>query len=126
MGSHLDKGKSVYVDALNGKPLAEQDSALTMTKNAFVAVGDHTIVELAQPFEPGTLAGSELAKNGDIMHAVAFQVADLDRAERHLTGKGVRILDRDASTLLADPGTTFGAPFRFTTAAIPGDPRDAG
>jgi hypothetical protein len=66
-----------------------------------------------------------LAKNGDIMHAIAFQVADLDRAEQHLTSKGVRILDRDDSTLLADPDTTFGAPFRFTTAAIPGDPRDA-
>jgi hypothetical protein len=35
------------------------------------AVGDHTIVELAQPFEAGTLAGSELAKNADIMHSAA-------------------------------------------------------
>jgi len=97
-----------------------------MTKNAYVAVGGHTIVELAQPLEAGSLAGLDLAKNGDIMHAVAFQVADLDRAEQHLTAKGVHILDRDATTLLADPGTTFGAPFRFTTGAIPGDPRDAG
>jgi catechol 2,3-dioxygenase-like lactoylglutathione lyase family enzyme len=121
----LDKGKRVYVDALNGKLLAEQDSPLTMTQNAYVAVGDHTIVELAHPLEAGTLAGKDLEKNGDIMHAVAFQVADLDRAEQHLTAKGVRILDRDATTLIADPDTTFGAPFRFTTAAIPGDPRDA-
>jgi hypothetical protein len=88
------------------------------------AVGDHTLVELAQPLESGTLAARELQENGDIMHAVAFQVSDLDQAERHLTAKGIRILDRDAATLLADPGTTFGAPFRFTTAAIPGDPRD--
>jgi hypothetical protein len=91
-----------------------------------VAVGSHTIVELAQPLEAGTLAGRDLAKYGDIMHAVTFAVADLDRAEQHLTAKGVRILDRDATTLLADPDTTFGAPFRFTTAVIPGDPRDAG
>ena len=96
-----------------------------MTKNAYLAVGGHTIVELAQPLEAGSLAGRDVAQNGDIMHAVAVQVADLDRAEQHLTGQGVRILDRDASTLLADPGTTFGAPFRFTTGAIPGDPRDA-
>jgi len=123
--SDLDKGKRVYVDALGGKLLLEDSSPLTMTKNAYVAVGDHTMVELAQPLEEGSLAGRELAKNGDIMHSVAFGVADLDRAERHLTAKGVRILDRDAATLLADPDTTFGAPFRFTTAAIPGDPRDA-
>jgi hypothetical protein len=89
-------------------------------------VGDHTIVELAQPLESGTLAARELQQNGDIMHAVAFEVADLDRAEQHLTAKGVRILERDATTLLADPDTTFGAAYRFTTAAIPGDPRDAG
>jgi catechol 2,3-dioxygenase-like lactoylglutathione lyase family enzyme len=123
--SDLDQGKRVYVDALGGKLLLEDNSPLTMTKNAYVAVGDHTMVELAQPLEEGSLAGRELAKNGDIMHAVAFGVADLDRAERHLTAKGVRILDRDAATLLADPDTTFGAPFRFTTATIPGDPRDA-
>jgi hypothetical protein len=33
--------------------------------------------------------------------------------------------DAITTTLLADPGTTFGAPFRFTTTAVPGDPRDA-
>jgi len=122
--SDLDKGKAVYADALGGRVLLEDSSSLTMTKNAYVAVGDHTIVELAQPLEAGSLAGRELQKNGDIMHSVAFAVADLDRAEQHLTAKGVRILDRDATTLLADPETTFGAPFRFTTAVIPGDPRD--
>jgi catechol 2,3-dioxygenase-like lactoylglutathione lyase family enzyme len=123
--SDLGQGKRVYADALGGKLLLEQDSPLTLTQNAYVAVGDHTIVELAQPLESGTLAARELQQHGDIMHAVAFQVLDLDRAEQHLTAKGVRILDRDATTLLADPDTTFGAPYRFTTAAIPGDPRDA-
>src|ERR1700722_1489274 len=123
--SDLDKGKRVYVDALGGKLLLEDSSPLTMTKNAYVAVGDHSMVELAQPLEEGSLAGRELARNGYIMHAAAFGVADLDRAERHLTAKGVRILDRDAVTLLADPDPTFGAPFRFPTAVIPGDPRDA-
>jgi hypothetical protein len=120
----LDKGKGVYVDALNGQLLLENDSPLTMTRNAYVAVGDDTIVELAQPLEADTIAGRDLAKNGDIMHAVTFQVADLERAERHLASKGVRILGRDDTTLVADPGTTFGAPFRFTAATIPGDPRD--
>jgi hypothetical protein len=121
----LEKGKGVYVDALNGKLLLVNDSPLTLTQNAYVAVGDDTIVELAQPLENHTIAGRDLAKNGDIMHAVAFQVADLDRAERHLTSNGVGILSRDETTLIADPETTFGAPFRFTTVVVPGDPRNA-
>ena len=87
-------------------------------------MGDDTLVELAQPLETDTIAGRDLAKNGDIMHAVTFQVADLERAERHLKSHGVGILSRDDSTLIADPETTFGAPFRFTCAAVPGDPRD--
>jgi hypothetical protein len=81
-------------------------------------------VELAVPLEADTLAGRDLSKNGEIMHSVAFQVADIDKAERHLTSKGVRIAGRDDTTLLTDPETTFGAPFRFTTASVAGDPRE--
>jgi catechol 2,3-dioxygenase-like lactoylglutathione lyase family enzyme len=120
----LDKAKKFYVEGLNGTVLLEDDSSLTMTRSTFVAVGDHTIVELALPLESDTLAGRDLARNGDIMHSVAFQVVDLDQAERYLTSKGVGIVGCDDSTLLADPDTTFGAPFRFTTASLPGDPRD--
>jgi len=51
-------------------------------------------------------------------------VADLDRAAEHLERVGVSILARDDETILADPDDTFGAPFRFTTWRVPGDPRD--
>jgi catechol 2,3-dioxygenase-like lactoylglutathione lyase family enzyme len=122
--SDLEKARKFYVEGLKGRVIAENDSLLTMTRNVYVAVGDHTIVELALPLESGTLAGRDLARNGDIMHSVAFQVVDLDQAERHLTSKGVKIAGRDGTTLLTDPETTFGAPFRFTT-ALPGDPRGA-
>ena len=44
--------------------------------------------------------------------------------EVYLGSKGIKILDRDATTLVADPADTFGGPMRFTTAAVPGDPRD--
>ncbi len=120
----LDKAKKFYVDTLEGKLLVENDSDLTYTRSAFVAVGPQTIVELANPLEADSLAGKDFTKNGDVVHAVAFQVADLDRAEKYLGSKGIKTLARDDTTLLADPDTTFGAPFRFTTARIAGDPRD--
>jgi len=50
-------------------------------------------------------------------------VADLEVAARHLEQCGVTIVDRDDETLVTDPADTFGAPFRFTTRRIPGDPR---
>jgi hypothetical protein len=34
------------------------------------------------------------------------------------------VLARDDSTILTDPADCFGAPFRFTTWRVPGDPRD--
>jgi catechol 2,3-dioxygenase-like lactoylglutathione lyase family enzyme len=120
----LDKARDFYVGALQGKVLADDDSPLTMTRNTYVAVGDHTIVELAVPLESDTLAGRDLARNGDIMHSVAFQVADLDQAADYLGSKKIAVTARDDHTIMTDPDTTFGVPFRFTTVVIPGDPRD--
>jgi hypothetical protein len=114
----LDKGKWVYADTLKGTVLLENDSPLTMTRNVYVQVGDHTVVELAQPLEADSLAGRDLAKNGAIMHAVTFEVNDLDVAETYLKSKHIAVLARDDTTLLCDPDTTFGAPFRFTTASL--------
>ena len=51
-----------------------------------------------------------------MLHAIAFQVRDLDAAERYLRDKGIGIASRDERTILADPGETFGPPYWFTTA----------
>ena len=45
------------------------------------------------------------------------------RWSSHLEAKGITIVARDDTTILADPADTYGAPFRFTTRAVPGDPR---
>jgi hypothetical protein len=116
----LEKGKHVYADTLKGTVLLENDSPLTMTKNVYVQVGDHTVVELAQPLEADSLAGRDLARNGSIMHAVTFEVNDVDEAEKYLRSKGITVSARDDTTLLCDPETTFGAPFRFTTTSLRG------
>jgi len=57
-------------------------------------------------------------------HAMAFTVEDLDHVASHLTDTGVAVLDRDDTTIIADPADSYGAPFRFTTWRVPGDPRD--
>lgn len=120
----LPRAREVYCAGLGGQLLAEETNALSATASAYVARGPETVIELAHPTDPASLAGQELAANGGMCHAVAFQVDDLDRTAAHLARVGVGLAGRDQHTLLADPADTFGAPYRFTTRILPGDPRD--
>ncbi|MDD2858814.1 MAG: hypothetical protein PHU75_09090 [Candidatus Nanopelagicales bacterium] len=120
----LEQATKTFTEGLPGTLIHESTSDLTGTRNVYVAVGETTVVELALPLEPDSLAGRDLAANGDMCHAVTWQVLDLDRAADYLATKGIRVIGRDATTILTDPDDTFGAPMRFTTVAIPGDPRD--
>jgi hypothetical protein len=121
---NMDRAQRVFVDFLHGTLLAEDESKLTGTRNAYVAIGPETIVELSTPIDGDSLAAKDFQENGDACHAVAFQVRDLDQADAYLAGKQIGVVARDADTIIADPADTFGAPFRFTVASIPGDPRD--
>ena len=76
------------------------------------------------PWEGVEHAGYLAAKFGDSHHAAAFKVQNLDDTEAYFTGKGIRTVARDDQTLITDPETTFGVPFRWTTWDVPGGPRD--
>jgi len=121
--SDLSKAQELFTNVLGGDLIHETMSDLTGTHNLYVAVGENTIVELATPTTKDSIAARDLEKNGDMCHAVAWQVVDLGRAEEFLKSKGINIIARDEHTLLANPDDTFGAPMRFTDLAIPGDPR---
>jgi hypothetical protein len=66
----------------------------------------------------------DLAAYGDMLRATAFRVRSPAAAEKHLAGQGIPIIGRDDHTILADPQKTSGAPSRFTTWDVPGDPRN--
>jgi catechol 2,3-dioxygenase-like lactoylglutathione lyase family enzyme len=120
----MDRAVDMYVGGLGGKLLYEDTSVLTGTRNVYVLIGADTIVELASPASGDSLAGQDLVAYGDMLHAVAFRVNSLPAAEKHLAGKGIGVIARDDHTIVADPQKTFGAPFRFTTWDVPGDPRN--
>ena len=120
----MDRAISIYVDVLGGTIIDEGSSTLTGTVNTYVAIGPETVVELAVPTDAGSLAGRDLAALGESLHAMAFMVEDLAPVAGHLGAKGIAILARDDTTILADPADTYGAPIRFTTLATSGDPRD--
>jgi catechol 2,3-dioxygenase-like lactoylglutathione lyase family enzyme len=122
-----DRACRMFVDVLGGTHLGEARSTLTGTRDIYVALGTQTVLQLSIPDGDGdSLAGAEMTRNGDALHALAFTVRDLDAAAHFLASRGVTIAARDDETLLVDPVTSFGAPFRFTTFRAPGDPRDRG
>lgn len=110
--------RSVYVELLGGQVLAQGESSLTATDDLFVKVGSQTVIQISRPHDVPSLAQADLDKNGSMLHAAAFEVQNLDAAERHLRSHGVSVIGRDEHTLLADPTDTFGAPFRFTTQTV--------
>jgi len=112
-----DRAVHVYADILGGTLVGESSSDLTGTSNSYVQMGG-AIVELATPVRDDTLAADDMAANGEIHHAAAFRVKDLDQAEKYLQSKGIETLARDESTLLSRPETTHGVPFRWTTTDV--------
>jgi hypothetical protein len=121
----LELAKKLYCEAIGFTLIHEDASALTGTRSAFVSLGPETVVELAYPTEADSLAGRELATYpGGMCHATAYTVDDLEQVASHLADVGVGVLDRDETTILAAPADSYGAPFRFTTGRVPGDPRD--
>jgi catechol 2,3-dioxygenase-like lactoylglutathione lyase family enzyme len=121
----VGKAKHLFADVLCGRLLHEEETALTATRSAFVSVGEDLVIELAEPLDADSAIALDMEANGESLYSVALQVTDLDDAERFLKSKGVAFIDRDAQTLIADPATTHGGRFKFTTWEIPGDPRHA-
>lgn len=115
MTKDLDRAKTVFVDWLKGELLGESSSALTSTQDVYVRVGE-SVVQLSSPLEATSPAGLDLAKNGESLHAVAWKVQDLTQARDFLASKGVKTIDQDEHTFLADPDDTFGSYCRFTDA----------
>jgi catechol 2,3-dioxygenase-like lactoylglutathione lyase family enzyme len=109
----LARATAFYTEGLGGRLLAETESELTSTKDAFVAVGGQSVVCLSMPMSAESLAGRDHARHGDILHSLTFQVADLDRAGAHLRRHGIGVAGRDDTTLVADPTDTFGAVLAF-------------
>ena len=74
------------------------------------------------PVREGTVAWDDWVRAGrnDKYHAMTFKVRDLDRVATHLAASGVAVAARDDTTIVADPATALGVPWRFTTAARDG------
>ena len=117
-----ERAERIYADVLGGTVLHKGASALTGTDDTYVLLGD-TVVHLSTPNTDGTIAAADLAASNEIHHAAAFRVTDLDATADYLTSHAITTVARDEQTLVTDPATTHGVPFRWTTWDVPGGPR---
>lgn len=118
----LDRATQVYGDVLGGTVLHKGSSELTGTDDVYVQLGD-SVIQLSTPNTDGTLAAADMEKNKEVLHAASWRVQDLDETKEYFDSVGIATLSRDDNTLITDPTTTHGVPFRWTTWDVPSGPR---
>ncbi|MBM4405911.1 MAG: hypothetical protein FJ039_07005 [Chloroflexi bacterium] len=119
----LAKARALFTNAMNATFLFEEASAATKCASAYVLLGEGTVVELAMPQAKDSLAGEDMEKNGEIVHAVTWRVKDLAKAQRHLESKRLRTRRLGNDTIIIEPADAFGAVLGFTSRRLPNDPR---
>ncbi len=116
--------KRLYCDVLGGKLMHEDESA-GRKRSAFVAVGEDTVVELAQPVSSNSAEARDLEKNGEGVYALTFKTRNLARAADFLKSKRLRPEPDGTSAIVLGREQAFGMVIGFTERPIPGDPRDS-
>ncbi|MFK0109405.1 VOC family protein [Streptomyces sp. NPDC091217] len=118
-----ERALRLLTEVLGGTVIHEGRNELLGASSTYVHLAD-AVYEFAVPGE-GTDAYSDwqAAAPRDTYHALTWQVADLDRVERHLKAQGVGIRTRTDRAIIADPETGLGVPWGFVTSLTPGDPR---
>ena len=92
----LEAALPFYCDVL-GLPLRERRSLPDRGLNvAFVGVGESQI-ELLEPAEPDGTVARFLARRGQGLHHVCFEVPDVDAAIAELAERGIELIDRQAT-----------------------------
>jgi catechol 2,3-dioxygenase-like lactoylglutathione lyase family enzyme len=114
----IDSSAAFFTDVLGGTTIADLASTQWGTRSRFVQVGEHTVIELAQPLDATSRAATDLDAHGPILHATTFQVTDLGRAAEHLADKGVGVERPSPNALVIDPDDSAGILLRLTDLPI--------
>jgi extradiol dioxygenase family protein len=118
----LPSAKRLYCDILAGKLFHEEETA-GRKRSAFVAVGEDTVVELAQPLSQTCPEGREMEANGEGIFSVTFATRDLARAAAFLKSKQLRPEPEGTDTVVLSKDQAFGMVVGLTQRKLPNDPR---
>ena len=93
----LDAAAAFYRENFGAEPSEPE----TVEEQGIVAstfrVGD-SMIELVQPTRPDSPVGKFLARRGEGVHHVAYEVGDLEAALSELKGRGVELIDEEPRT----------------------------
>ena len=117
----LDSARALYGEALGGALLHEEQ--VDGQRRAYYGVGEETVIEAIQPLDATSLAGRDLADNGEGVHAVVFATADLNGAAAFLERKGQRLEGRSADSFWINRDDAFGLRVGFSDRRVPNDTR---
>ena len=118
----LPNAKRLYCDILGGKPIHEEVTA-SRKRSAFVAVGEDTVVELAQPLSQTSPEGREMETNGEGIYSVTFTTRDLTRANAFLKSKQLKPEPDGTESIMLGKDQAFGMVVGFTQRKLPNDQR---
>ena len=102
------------LEAFRASVSREVDATPFGTSSAFVTLSPQVTVEVAQPVDTDGAAARDLERNGEILHAVTFEVLDAGAAAAYLTSKGLRIERPGDGQVTVDPDDAHGVLFRFS------------
>jgi hypothetical protein len=118
----LPSAKRLYCEYLGGKIIHEEETA-GRKRSAFVAVGEDTVVELAQPLSSSSPEGREMEDNGEGIHSVTFKTQDLARVNSFLKSKQLRPEADGPESIVLGKDQAFGMVIGFTQRKLPNDAR---
>ena len=118
----LPSAKRLYCDILGGKLIHEEEAA-QRKRSAFVAVGEDTVVELAQPISQTNAEAREMDQNGEGIYSVMFATRDLSRANAFLKSKHLTPEPDGPDSIVLGKDQAFGMVVGFTQRRLPNDPR---
>lgn len=89
----LDATLDEYRRQYGVEPLYRETVEEQGVEEAMLPVGG-SFVQLLRPLGPETPVGRFLARRGEGLHHVAFAVASIEQALKHLDAEGVELIDR--------------------------------
>jgi len=117
----LAAAEKFYCDLLGSKVLERQE--IPRKRSVFVAIGDDTVFELAQPTSANSREARDLEKNGEGVHALTFKTAHLARAADFLKSKQLRPEPDGSDSIVLGPDQAFGMVIGFTERRLQNDSR---
>jgi hypothetical protein len=118
----LPAAKHLYCDILQGKLMCEEETS-GRKRSAFVAVGEDSVVELAQPLSASSAEGRDMEQNGEGLYSVMFKTRSLVKARDFLKSKSARPEPDGADSIVLGKDQAFGIVVGFTERQLPKDSR---